>query len=150
MQEIERKFTVDPSKWKLVQKPNPHFITQGYLSTDPACTVRIRTKNTKGYLTVKGKTTGITRTEYEYEIPLIDAEQMIASFSEKTLLKHRYPITVGNHLWEVDVFLGKLSGLIIAEIELSTENEIFEIPEWVIEDVSTKAEYYNSNLIEKC
>ena len=109
---------------------------QSYLSQNPDCTVRIRIKNDKGFLTIKGKSIGISRSEFEYEIPLADANQMIETLSEKTLYKDRYNIPFGKHLWEVDVFQGKLEGLIIAEIELSSEDESFEKPEWILEDVS--------------
>ena len=148
--EIERKFTIDIEKWNLVNKPKPHKIIQSYLSQNPDCTVRIRIKNDKGFLTIKGKTTGISRSEFEYEIPLSEANQMIETLSEKTLSKDRYNIPFGNHLWEVDVFHGKLEGLIIAEIELSSEDETFEKPEWILEDVSDNIEFYNSRLIDKC
>ncbi len=150
MQEIERKFTVALEKWNKIEKPEPIQIAQSYLSTNPDCTVRVRIKGKKGFLTIKGKTIGISRSEFEYEIPLEEAEQMISSLAQKTLSKLRYEIKVDNHLWEVDVFKGKLDGLIIAEIELSNENEQFTKPEWVIEDVSDNIEYYNSRLIEKC
>ncbi len=150
MEEIERKFKVDHSKWELVEKPIPHRIVQSYLSQNPDCTVRIRIKNDKGFLTIKGKSIGISRSEFEYEIPLADANQMIETLSEKTLYKDRYNIPFGKHLWEVDVFQGKLEGLIIAEIELSSEDESFEKPEWILEDVSDNIEYYNSRLIDKC
>ncbi len=150
MQEIERKFTVDIQKWNEIEKPEPIQIVQSYLSTNPECTVRVRIKGNKGFLTIKGKTIGIIRSEFEYEIPLVDAQQMIASFSEKTLSKYRYEIKVENHLWEVDVFHGKLEGLVIAEIELKSENENFTKPDWALEDVSDNVEYYNSRLIEKC
>ena len=150
MQEIERKFTVALEKWNKIEKPEPIQIAQSYLSTNHDCTVRVRIKGKKGFITIKGKTIGISRSEFEYEIPLEEAEQMISSLAQKTLSKLRYEIKVDNHLWEVDVFKGKLDGLIIAEIELSNENEQFTKPEWVIEDVSDNIEYYNSRLIEKC
>jgi adenylate cyclase len=150
MIEIERKFTVDKEKWEEIEKPEPTQIVQSYLSSNPECTVRIRIKGKKGFLTIKGKTIGISRSEFEYEIPLEDAQQMIQSFATKTLSKFRYEIQIENHLWEVDVFQGKLDGLIIAEIELKDEKESFTLPEWAIEDVSDNIEYYNSRLIEKC
>ena len=150
MQEIERKFTVNIQKWNELEKPEPIEIAQSYLSINPDCTVRVRIKGKKGFLTIKGKTIGISRSEFEYEIPLEEAQQMIETLSTKTLSKFRYEIQIDNHLWEVDVFHGKLDGLIIAEIELSNENELFTKPEWVIEDVSDNIEYYNSRLIERC
>ena len=149
MQEIERKFTVNKELWAKVNKPLPQLIQQSYLSQNKECTVRVRIKGKKGFLTIKGETKNISRAEFEYEIPLIDAQSMIEQFSEKTLSKNRYEIKVGNHTWEVDEFHGKLSGLIIAEIELKAENEEFELPIWVIEDVSTNPRFYNSNLINE-
>ena len=150
MQEIERKFTVDIEKWNKIEKPEPTQIAQSYLSTNPECTVRVRIKGKKGFLTIKGKTIGISRSEFEYEIPLEEAQQMISTLAEKTLSKLRYEVQIDNHLWEVDLFQGKLDGLIIAEIELNNENEHFTKPDWALEDVSDNIEYYNSRLIEKC
>ena len=147
--EIERKFTVDIEKWAEVIKPQSISIAQSYLSSSPECTVRVRLKGEKAYLTIKGKTNGISRSEFEYEVPVGEAKEMMNSLSSKTLSKKRYEINLGNHLWEVDVFEGKLAGLIIAEIELTSEDEVFELPEWVIEDVSNDVQYYNSNLIER-
>jgi adenylate cyclase len=147
--EIERKFTVDIEKWAKVIKPQPISIAQSYLSSSPECTVRVRLKGDKAYLTIKGKTSGISRSEFEYEVPVSEAKEMINTLSSKTLSKKRYEINVGNHLWEIDVFEGNLAGLIIAEIELSSEDEQFELPEWVIEDVSHDTQYYNSNLIAR-
>jgi len=149
MQEIERKFTVDHEKWALIPKPLPQRIVQGYLVREPEKTIRIRTKGSKGYLTIKGKTTGISREEFEYEIPFSEAEQLLTHFAEKVLIKDRFEIKLEQHLWEVDVFHGKLEGLIIAELELQREDETFSIPEWIKEDVSDNPNYYNSNLIDK-
>ena len=148
--EIERKFTVDHIKWNLASKPEPQLIVQSYLSKNAACTVRVRIKDDKAFITVKGKSIGISRSEFEYEIPVEDAQQMIQTLTDKTLTKYRYSIPCGRHLWEVDVFQGKLEGLIIAEIELSSEEETFESPDWVLKDVSDNIEFYNSRLIDKC
>jgi adenylate cyclase len=150
MQEIERKFLVDATKWALITKPEPKRIAQGYLLSDINKTVRVRTKGKKGYLTIKGKTVGISRTEFEYEIPLEEAEQLLKDFTTKALIKDRYEITVDRHLWEVDVFYGKLEGMILAEIELRSEDEQFTIPDWATLEVSEDPAYYNANLIEKC
>jgi CYTH domain-containing protein len=147
--EIERKFLINESLWAKLNKPAPKRIQQAYLSDDKNCTVRVRTKGSKGFLTIKGKSVGISRSEYEYEISLDEAEKMIAEFCPKVLSKDRYEIHVGKHLWEVDVFHGKLAPLIIAEIELSREDESFEMPEWVEKEVSDDLEYYNSRLILK-
>jgi CYTH domain-containing protein len=148
--EIERKFLVDKAEWEKVEKPNPKKIVQAYLLNSPEKTVRARIKGAKGFLTIKGATVGISRTEFEYEIPLEEAEEMIRLFAEKTISKDRYEIIVGNHLWEIDEFHGNLEGLVLAEIELSDENEAFEQPIWATKDVSTDINYYNSKLIEKC
>ena len=147
--EIERKFLINESLWAKLNKPAPKRIQQAYLSDDKNCIVRVRTKGSKGFLTIKGKSVGISRSEYEYEIPLDEAEKMIAKFCPKVLSKDRYEIHVGKHLWEVDVFHGKLAPLIIAEIELSREDESFEMPEWVEKEVSDDLEYFNSRLILK-
>lgn len=148
--EIERKFLVDKEKWALVEKPAPKQIVQAYLVNTPDKTVRVRIKGDKGFITIKGATIGITRSEFEYEIPLDDAKQLIAQFAEKVIDKQRYEINVGNHLWEIDEFHGKLEGLILAEIELESEYEKFVLPEWVTTEVSTDPEYFNSKLIERC
>jgi adenylate cyclase len=147
--EIERKFLVNESLWAQLNKPSPKRIQQAYLSNDSNCTVRVRTKGTKGFLTIKGKSVGISRSEYEYEIPLNDAEKMIAEFCAKVLSKDRYEIQVGKHVWEVDVFDGKLAPLIVAEIELGSEDEIFDLPDWLGKEVSDDVEYFNSRLILK-
>ncbi len=148
--EIERKFLVDKVEWEKVEKPNPKKIVQAYILNSPEKTVRARIKGSKGFLTIKGATVGISRNEFEYEIPVEEAEEMIRLFAEKTISKDRYEIKFGNHVWEVDEFHGNLEGLLLAEIELSNENEAFEQPIWATEDVSTDVNYYNSKLIEKC
>jgi len=149
MIEIERKFKVKKEIWNQLIKPDPQLIQQSYLSKNKECTIRIRVKNNKGYLTIKGETQNITRSEFEYEIPLEDVQSMITQFDPKVLSKNRYEIEVGNHIWEVDEFQGKLEGLIIAEIELASENEVFDLPNWVDEEVSNDPYYYNSNLINQ-
>ncbi len=147
--EIERKFLVKEQLWEAIEKPSPSRIVQAYIANSAEKTVRVRIKGTKGFLTIKGPTQGISRSEFEYEIPLKDAEELISTFAEKVIEKFRYEISFKNHLWEVDVFTGKLEGLYLAEIELSSEEEHFELPEWVGEEVSTDPNYYNSNLINK-
>ena len=148
--EIERKFLVDKAKWAKVNKSIPQRIVQAYLVRTIEKTIRVRVKGKKGFLTIKGPTIGITRSEFEYEIPLNEADELIEQFADKIIEKDRYEITVGNHLWEVDEFHGKLEGLMLAEIELTSENEEFEIPDWVTEDVSIDEQYFNSNLVERC
>jgi CYTH domain-containing protein len=148
--EIERKFLVDKLEWEKVTKPVPKKIVQAYILNSPEKTVRVRIKGSKGYLTIKGATIGISRSEFEYEIPLAEAQEMIDLFAEKTIEKMRYEIQVGNHLWEIDEFHGKLEGLLIAEIELTSEDETFMKPDWATEDVSNDINYFNAKLIERC
>ncbi len=147
--EIERKFLVNTSLWEQLQKPEPSRIVQGYLSDDANCTVRVRIKKDKGFITIKGKSQGISRSEYEFPVPVAEAEKMIEEFCEKKISKDRYEIPFGNHLWEVDVFHGKLAPLIVAEIELKSEDETFDLPEWIGKEVSDDVEYYNSRLIQR-
>ena len=148
--EIERKFLVNKEKWELVNKSAPNRIVQAYLVRTPEKTIRVRVKDEKGFLTIKGPTVGISRSEFEYEIPLNEANELIEQFADKIIEKFRFEITVGNHLWEVDEFHGKLEGLLLAEIELTSEDEAFEKPDWVMEDVSMDQQYFNSNLVERC
>lgn len=144
--EIERKFLVNKERWNLVEKPKINRIKQGYLLTDPNKTIRVRLKNTKGYITIKGLSVGATRQEFEYEIPRKDAEQLLEKFSVSNLEKNRYEILYKGKLWEVDEFLGDNSGLIIAEIELNNESEIFELPNWIEKEVTDNKQYYNVNI----
>ena len=148
--EIERKFLVNKEKWELVNKSAPNRIVQAYLVRTPEKTIRVRVKDEKGFLTIKGPTVGISRSEFEYEIPLNEANELIEQFADKIIEKYRFEITIGNHLWEVDEFHGKLEGLMIAEIELTSEEETFEKPDSVTEDVSMDLQYFNSNLVERC
>lgn len=150
MKEIEYKFLVDKAKWFQVEKPEPDLIVQGFLSNSEDLVIRIRIKGNKGFLTIKGKTTGITRTEYEYEIPLNEAQEMLEGFIDKKIIKKRYTLEYSGKEWEVDVFEGKLSGLILAELEVESESESFEKPDWVTEDVSRNPNYYNAVLIDRC
>jgi adenylate cyclase len=150
MEEIEYKYLVDKVKWNAVNKPKGELIVQGFLHNTKACVVRIRIKGSKGFLTIKGETKGITRKEFEYEIPVNEAQEIVDSFISKSIRKIRYEIPFGTHTWEVDVFEGALDGLIIAELEVTSEAEKFETPDWVTEDVSHDPSYYNAVLIEKC
>lgn len=149
MKEIERKFLVNDSVQEILKQSNFKAIKQGYMYADEEKTIRVRTKGDKGYLTIKGKTVGITRSEFEYEIPVTEAETLLERFCPKVLSKKRYDVFVGDKKWEIDVFEGKLSGLIVAEIELQSENEVFDLPLWVAEEVSHDTSYINSNLILK-
>jgi len=145
-QEIERKFLINLSEWEKLDKPVGKHFRQGYILTDPEKTIRVRKTETAGWLTIKGISVGATRLEYEYEIPLKEAEELLDNFSENELEKIRHEIVHANKLWEVDVFLGDNEGLIVAEIELLSENEPFEIPNWITEEVTHEKKYYNSNL----
>lgn len=145
--EIERKFLVHPHKWDALKKPQGDRIVQSYLSFTPESTVRVRIKGQSAFLTIKGKSEGISRLEYEYPIPLQDASQMIQNLNLDAIDKIRYTIHIKNHIWEVDVFSGSNKGLILAEIELGSENEPFEKPEWIGEEVSHDPRYFNSNLL---
>ncbi len=144
--EIERKFLVDHEKWKQVAKPKGTPYRQGYLLNDAVRTIRVRTTDKIGYITLKGATKGISRKEFEYEIPLADGIEMLDNFALSQVKKTRYQIDFGGKLWEVDEFYGENQGLIMAEIELTEENEAFEKPDWVTREVSDDSRYYNSNL----
>ncbi len=148
--EIERKFLVDPTA--LGDLGTGIVIKQGYIPTQGKTVVRARIKGEQAFLTIKGAAgtngTGIGCSEFEYEIPLADAEAMLAELCVGAMIdKTRYEIPVGQHLWEVDVFHGDNAGLIVAEIELQDENEPFEHPAWVTEQVTGQARYYNVNLL---
>lgn len=147
--EIERKFLVDKDLWDAFKKPAPLSIQQGYLSKSKDCTVRVRTKGSHAFITVKGKTTGISREEFEYEIPFLDGQEMLSLLCDKKIEKLRYEVPYKGKTWEIDVFQGKLVPLIIAELELESEDEFFEKPSFIGEDVSDNAEYYNAVLIDK-
>ena len=147
--EIERKFLVDISKWQKLEKPEGLICRQTYLSSDPEKVIRLRTLGKKGFITLKGKLKGLTRAEYEYEIPLTEANEMIDLFGTNIIEKTRYYINYKNKLWEVDEFEGLNKGLLIAEIELGSEDETIEIPDWLEKEVSHEMKYYNSNLHKK-
>jgi adenylate cyclase len=145
-QEIERKFLVDAARWR---KPNDGVrYRQGYLSTVKERTVRVRTAGDKGFLTVKGVNTGAVRAEYEYEIPLADANEMLDKMCERPLIeKIRYRVPHQGKLWEIDEFEGANEGLIAAEVELKNENESVAIPDWIQREVTGDPRYYNANLV---
>jgi adenylate cyclase len=144
--EIERKFLVHPQRWEALEKPIGHQLQQGYLSTQPHKTIRVRIADARAFLTIKGITTGASRSEFEYEIPADEAAELLAQFSEAELSKVRYEINFGQKCWEVDVFSGDNAGLIVAEIELDSETETFELPDWIAEEVTEDVRYYNANL----
>ncbi len=145
--EIERKFLLKNNDWKKSVQQQ-FVIKQGYLNTHPDRTVRIRIKGSKGILTVKGKTIHATRAEYEYEIPINHAEEMILLCEKPIIEKIRYLVEHHNKIWEIDIFSGANEGLMIAEIELESEDEAFHIPSWIGKEVTIDTRYYNSNLSE--
>ena len=149
MEEIERKFFVTTTEF--IQESNvQNRIVQGYLNTDPNRTVRVRIKGEKGFLTIKGKgnTSGTTRFEWEKEIPVAEAELLLELCEKGIVDKIRYEVPIGKHTFEVDVFSGENDGLIVAEVELSSENEFFEKPHWLGLEVTGDKRYYNSYLSE--
>jgi len=146
--EIERKFLVNRAS--LVLPDNGVSIKQGYLplASGTKTVVRVRIKGERAYLTVKGANTGASRAEFEYPIPLADADEMLATLCDKPLVeKTRYELMVEGHRWELDVFTGDNAGLLVAEIELSAETESFVLPPWVGEEVTGEPRYYNSSLL---
>lgn len=150
MIEIERKFLVTSTDF--ISESQVHFeIAQGYLSSHPERTVRVRIKGNKGFLTIKGKgnESGISRFEWENEIPLDDAKNLLLLCEKGVISKTRYNIKKGNHTFEVDVFHDENDGLIIAEIELNHEQEFFEKPKWLGEEVTNNENYYNAFLSRK-
>jgi adenylate cyclase len=144
--EIERKFLVVKEKWELLDKGECVFYKQGYISSDPSKTIRIRIASHKAFLTIKGNTTGASRTEFEYEIPVSDANELFNGFCISSVAKNRYEIHHAGKIWEVDEFVDDNAGLLVAEIELESENEPFDLPAWAGKEVTEESKYYNSNL----
>lgn len=146
--EIERKFLVKGSYKHLAFKSSR--IKQGYLASGKHATVRVRTKADKGYITVKGKSdeAGISRYEWEKSIPLEEAEELLLLCRDGLIDKIRHEIKAGAHTFEVDEFFGENAGLVVAEVELGSEDEDFEHPEWLGEEVTGDRKYYNSKLVK--
>lgn len=145
--EIERKFLVKDSTYKKLCSGK--LYKQGYLFSNPDKTVRVRLVDNKGFLTIKGKGNGLTRDEFEYEIPSADAEEILQKMCHKPFIeKTRYTYSYMGHTWEIDEFHGENEGLVVAEIELENEDENFEVPEWIGEEVTYDKKYFNSNLIK--
>lgn len=145
-QEIERKFLVSGDGWR--SGAERVRIRQGYLATRP--TVRIRTAGDQGFITVKGAPRGIVRAEYEYEIPLGEASEMLDTLCQRPLIdKWRYRVTHAGLVWEVDEFLAENAGLIVAEVELPDPTQAFELPPWVGPEVSDDPRYSNAALSQR-
>ncbi|GGX67284.1 CYTH domain-containing protein [Litorimonas cladophorae] len=144
--EIERKFLVTGDAWK---SGTPTRLSQGYLASSKDSTVRIRLAGDLAWLTIKGPTVGISRAEFEYEIPATDAQQMLDMCEGAIIEKTRWQVSYENLIWEVDEFFGENGGLVVAEIELRSEDQTFAKPDWVGEEVTDDPRYANSNLSVK-
>lgn len=145
--EIERKFLVKGDAWRSLATGSVY--RQGYIASGKGRTVRVRVVGNMGYLTIKGPTQGFSRAEFEYDIPIEDAELMLQTLCDRPLIeKTRYKIGIGNLTWEIDEFEGENKGLIMAEVELSDEHQSLELPEWIGEEVSKDIRYFNSNLVK--
>ena len=144
--EIERKFLVKNLDWKSQAKGT--LYRQGYLNSEKERTVRVRTIDEKSFITVKGITTGVTRMEFEYEIPFADATQMLDKLVEKPIIeKYRYKLAQDGLVWEIDEFLGDNEGLVVAEVELADAQQVLVRPDWLGEEVSSDPRYFNNNLV---
>ena len=145
--EIERKFLIEGDAWRSLARGIKY--RQGYLNSVKERVVRVRTIDDKGFLTVKGITTGATRMEFEYEIPVADANAMLDELCERHLIeKKRYKIEFRGFIWEVDEFFGENQGLIVAEVELESEDQRYEKPEWIGDELTGDPKYFNSNLVQ--
>lgn len=145
--EIERKFLVINDNWRS-NVESESSLKQGYLTAEAGLAIRVRISGGKAELNIKGGTAGIRRSEYEYEIPLQDAEEILANLTSGSVIdKTRYKVRCGDHLWDLDVFHGDNDGLVMAEVELSSESEAFAQPDWTGEEVSDDSRYFNASLI---
>ena len=144
--EIERKFLLKNDTWRSLASGTKY--RQGYLNSTKERTVRVRTIDDSGYLTIKGPNKGATRVEYEYDIPESDATAMLDDLCETPIIeKNRHKIDYTGHVWEVDEFFGENTGLIVAEVELEREDQHFEKPGWIGDEVTGDPKYYNANLV---
>jgi CYTH domain-containing protein len=147
--EIEHKYLIKAEVWKDIIPDESIEIKQAYILTDPDKTIRIRTKGTQGFITIKGKTIGASRLEFEYEIPIEDAYELIDKFSTNLIEKTRHIVLYERKIWEVDEFKGANEGLFVAEIELTDETEIYSLPIWVDQNITNDHRYANSSLAMK-
>lgn len=144
-QEIERKFLVVGDGWR--QSAQGELMCQGYIPTQDARTVRVRRVADRAYLTLKGPAVGLVRPEFEYPIPVADAQTILATLCQPPLIeKTRYRLPLGNVVWEIDEFLGENQGLIVAEVELTSPDQVIDLPDWIGAEVSYDPRYQNSNL----
>jgi CYTH domain-containing protein len=145
--EIERKFLVTGEAWRDMAVDTPY--RQGYLCLEKGRTVRVRIAGDQAFLTIKGQASGISRMEYEYPIPVADAGVLLAELCEQPIIdKKRYTITYQGFVWEIDEFFGENAGLLVAEIELESEDQEFVKPPWVGEEVSFDRRYANASLVK--
>ena len=146
--EIERKFLLSGDGWRALGQST--LLRQGYLNSHKDRTVRVRIAGDEAFLTIKSRNVGASRGEWEYTIPVAEAAELLDGLCEQPLIeKVRHRIPLGKHVWEVDEFLGTNAGLVVAEIELSSEDEAFDRPEWVGEEVTGDVRYLNSSLIKQ-
>ncbi|MCP4408351.1 MAG: CYTH domain-containing protein [Gammaproteobacteria bacterium] len=144
--EIERKFLVHSDQWKASLERQEDFL-QGYLANNDSCSIRVRISGGKAKLNIKSSTLGISRSEYDYTIPIADGQELLQQLCGKPVIeKTRHYVKHGRHLWEVDVFEGENAGLVVAEIELGQEDEDFEKPDWAGQEVTEDARYYTASL----
>ena len=145
--EIERKFLLKNDAWRALAQGT--LYRQGYLNSAKERTVRVRTIGDQAFLTIKGMNVGAARAEYEYPIPLADCNAMLDTLAEKPLIeKKRYKIKCGDLIWEIDEFFGDNLGLIVAEVELQSEDQPFDKPDWIGAEVTSDPRYFNSNLVK--
>ena len=144
--EIERKFLLAGDEWRSLGQPV--LLRQGYLSSQPDRVVRVRIEGERATMTIKGRSSGATRGEWEYEIPLVDANELLDQLCERPIIeKYRRRIPFEGLTWEVDEFLGANQGLMFAEVELDSEDQQFDKPSWIGEEVTHDSRYFNSSLI---
>lgn len=146
--EIEHKYSVHRQIWETIQPERSVKVNQAYLHSDISKTIRVRVMGNRGYITIKGKTNSASRPEYEYEIPVEEARELIANFAYNVIEKTRHYVTYAGNVWEVDEFYGANEGMLIAEIELKSEDQHYEIPEWIHENITSDRRYSNAYLAE--
>jgi adenylate cyclase len=145
--EIERKYLVKHDLWEALAKPKGEYYRQGYIVNEIGKTVRVRATENQGYITIKGKTDNpAVKPEYEYKIPKAEAIELLDGFTKNNIEKIRYKIDYQEYTWEIDVFHGDNSGLIVAEIELKSVDELYGIPVWIDHEVTHEDKYFNANL----
>jgi len=144
--EIEKKFLIKHIPYEQITYSQK--IKQGYIVSDKNKVIRVRKKNNQYFITIKGNKIGLSRFEFEYSIPKEDGEKLLDEFCENGFIKKtRHYVTFEKHTWEIDEFHEKNEGLIVAEIELKSEDENFKIPDWILKEVTNEQRYYNMNLI---